>query len=532
MLEKCLAQWFGTTHKVIIAACILTINCMSFAAQTTNQDNCCDIKQIEFKGATQMTSEKKLRLKQEYEQRCLGGSDIQALVRAITNDYVGNGHVSTRVSIPEQNLQSGTLLLEINEGKVEQVEHQESGASRNRPNILPDAHNKILNLRDLEQAVDNMGRLKSNNPKMHIKPGSSENTSIVVIENQSDKKWFVTTGMDNYGSKHKGQNELSTSATLEDIFGMSEIYSVGHKRSLGDVKKRLTRGYSGAVSVPYGYNTFTLSYAYTNYRSFVQATSQKFKNNGNTRVLNAKVDRVIHRDGESKTIASIGIGRDNYANYIADTKVQISSYKIKKIDLALKHQRKLNKSILGLGIDYTHGINKNYVEKFGHRIYPSHSFNKVNYDVSWIRPFALNRIPSALKFTTALHGQYSPNVLCGSEKISIGGFTSVRGFKESIENTDNGAFVRNEVSLSMSRFFGGMNNKISEDIEVFLAYDVGRFWGKDEEGQVHGTMSGGAIGVRNTQGIFTFDITLGKAFSSKYIKRTPTEFYVSAQLNI
>ena len=365
MLEKCLAQWFGTTHKVIIAACILTINCMSFAAQTTNQDNCCDIKQIEFKGATQMTSEKKLRLKQEYEQRCLGGSDIQALVRAITNDYVGNGHVSTRVSIPEQNLQSGTLLLEINEGKVEQVEHQESGASRNRPNILPDAHNKILNLRDLEQAVDNMGRLKSNNPKMHIKPGSSENTSIVVIENQSDKKWFVTTGMDNYGSKHKGQNELSTSATLEDIFGMSEIYSVGHKRSLGDVKKRLTRGYSGAVSVPYGYNTFTLSYAYTNYRSFVQATSQKFKNNGNTRVLNAKVDRVIHRDGESKTIASIGIGRDNYANYIADTKVQISSYKIKKIDLALKHQRKLNKSILGLGIDYTHGINKNYVEKFG-----------------------------------------------------------------------------------------------------------------------------------------------------------------------
>ena len=528
--------------KIIIIILVVSFSRWSLAeevveqpdAPPAKQSNCFEINEIAFKGATHMSKNQRSELLKKYERRCLGGSDIQILVREVANYYIGNGHVSTRVSIPEQNLRSGKLVLEVHEGKVEHVEYQESGTNsgRNRFNILPDPRNQILNLRDLEQAVDNMSRLKSNNTTMRLQPGSKENTSVVVIDNKQDKKWFVTTGLDNYGSKYKGQIESSTSVTLEDMFGMSEIYSVGHKRSLGDPSQRLTRSYSGAVSVPYGYNNLTVSYAYTNYRSFIQATSQKFKNNGNTRLLNVKLDRVIHRDGEGKTIASIGLARENYSNYIADTKIQISSYKIKKMDFGLKHQRKLSKSILGLGLDYTYGINANFVEKFGSKIYPAHTFQKLNYDISWIRPFALNKIPAALKFTSSIHGQYSPNVLCGSDKINVGGFTSVRGFKESGENTDNGAFVRNEVSLGMSKFFGNMNNKISEDIEVFLAYDIGRFWGDDEQGKVRGTMSGGAMGVRNTQGILTFDITLAKAFSSKYVKRTPTELYMSANLNI
>ncbi|MEY3197475.1 MAG: hypothetical protein RLZZ59_846 [Pseudomonadota bacterium] len=496
--------------------------------------DCFKLTNIEIKNTVNnLETVKVMNFIEKYKNRCIDHGLIEDLVREFTNYYVGKGYVGTKILIPEQNIKSGTLCLDLIIGRVERIENKENGVLRYRPNIFPGSVGGILNLRDLEQGLDNMSNLRSNKgASMHFKPGTGFGDSIVVIENAADKKWFLNTGIDNYGSKLKGQHEWHSSYRLEDFIGMSESYSFAHKRSVGDDKKYSTRSYSAGFAVPYGYNNISLSYGYTKYRNFINATTQRFNNKGKTHVIKGVLDRVIYRDGNGKTTLGISAGRDIYSNYISDTKIQISSYKIDKASLSLKHHRKLDASLVGFGVEYVRGINKNYKNKFGSKLYPAHVFDKINYEFSWMHPINLDSVPGAARFTTSLNGQYSSRVLSASEKFSVGGFASVRGFKNSVENTDKGLLFRNEMAFNVSRYGGDYNNKIISDLELFVAYDLGRFWSKNEEGIARGSMSGIAGGFRNNRGLINFDFTVARALSSKYIKRTPLELYISVGLNI
>ena len=88
-----MVQEFKMRPMVIVIACGMFVSNMVLADQATMHDRCFDINKIEFKGAYQMSSAKKSRLKKEYENRCLRSDDIQQLVRNITNEYISNGHM-------------------------------------------------------------------------------------------------------------------------------------------------------------------------------------------------------------------------------------------------------------------------------------------------------------------------------------------------------------------------------------------------------------------------------------------------------
>jgi hemolysin activation/secretion protein len=53
---------------------------------------------------------------------------------------------------------------------------------------------------------------------------------------------------------------------------------------------------------------------------------------------------------------------------------------------------------------------------------------------------------------TSAYGQWSPDRLYGSERLTLGGESSVRGFKEQYLSGDNGGYWRNELGYSSSPF--------------------------------------------------------------------------------
>jgi len=470
-------------------------------------------------------------LQSKYQTRCLRAKDISDLKRIITNKLVEYGYVTSRVVIPEQNLQTQKLLIKIIEGRVEATEYK-SGRRIKQDHVLPISEDKILNLRDIEQSSDQFSSLISGHKsKIFLKPGKKENTSIIVIDDKELKVWKLSTGIDNYGSKNKGMEQSITSIGVENLLKSNDRYFLSHRQSLGDIRRRYTRIYSGGISVPYSYHNVNFNVSHSTYRSFIHANNEKFKNSGSGRTYNIGISSIIHRDRLSKTSTNILYEHDNFSNYIADNRLEISSYIIDKFAAGVNHQRRLAGSVLGIGISYVYGINYHYLKNFGSFAKPHNKFHKVNYNLSWLKVMQMKPAYFAPKFTSSLSGQFTSQRLAGSEKVTIGGISSIRGYKEQVENSDNGLYVRNELALGFIHK-DKTTNQILEDTELFVGIDVGRFANYDTKKEVKGMMSGVAFGIRNNKGLVRFEAMIGKGIKAKYIKPKGSEFYFSIGIDI
>ena len=77
------------------------------------------------------------------------------------------------------------------------------------------------------------------------------------------------------------------------------------------------------------------------------------------------------------------------SNYLDDSKIQISSYKIHKIDFGFSYQGRLSASVFSLGFNVTSGINKGFYSTFGDADVPKEKFNKINLNASWFKPTSI-----------------------------------------------------------------------------------------------------------------------------------------------
>ncbi|MBP9045896.1 MAG: ShlB/FhaC/HecB family hemolysin secretion/activation protein, partial [Moraxellaceae bacterium] len=82
-------------------------------------DTCFSIREIHVTQAQILPAKPLARLIAAYEGRCLSSSDLQALQQGMNSLALSRGLVTTRVVIPEQNLSSGILQLEVWPGHME-----------------------------------------------------------------------------------------------------------------------------------------------------------------------------------------------------------------------------------------------------------------------------------------------------------------------------------------------------------------------------------------------------------------------------
>ncbi|WP_413894648.1 ShlB/FhaC/HecB family hemolysin secretion/activation protein [Pantoea ananatis] len=82
--------------------------------------------------------------------------------------------------------------------------------------------------------------------------------------------------------------------------------------------------------------------------------------------------------------------------------------------------------------------------------FPGYRYGVTTLDVSAGLPFALG--PVAMSWDSSLHAQTSPQLLLGSEFITLGGRYSVRGFDgERTLGAERGAYWRNSLNLPVQR---------------------------------------------------------------------------------
>lgn len=156
------------------------------AAPTAPADSrCFVIKQIELKGADSLSVAARERLLQPYSGQCLGVAQLNELLKVITDHYIEKGLVTSRAYLPQQELSSGHLQVLVVEGRLEGLKGAEGSelSSRELAMAFPGKTGELLNLREIEQRVDQLNRLPSNQAQMELAPGKAVGGSEILVKN-------------------------------------------------------------------------------------------------------------------------------------------------------------------------------------------------------------------------------------------------------------------------------------------------------------------------------------------------------------
>ncbi|WP_369487084.1 ShlB/FhaC/HecB family hemolysin secretion/activation protein [Providencia huaxiensis] len=463
-----------------------TISIEDALPSPSQNEICFLISEIQFVGATQLTTKTQTQLTSSYLKRCLTLSEIQKLTKHVTNYYMEQGFITSQAIIPEQDLSSHQLLLQVIEGHVETIEIENS-PERLVHQIFPYQQGKILNLRHIEQGLEQLNRLSSAKYTIDIQPGSQNGYSRVIIHQQG-KKWPITSqlSLDNSGMEATGKQLLTGGLTVDSPLGFGEQWSVSGNTDMDGSVSHHNRYIVANVNVPYGY----WSYRYQFYRNSTlqpfYASGQQYRYEGKNTNQQLDISRLIYRDGKQRLTLQSSLKHKNANTQLASQTLSISSPTLTSLSFTPQYSTTLGQGYFTFNPAAEWGISA-----FGAspdtlaKDSPRSHYRKFSLSSSYQYFFS-----NGLTYLTSFYGQYSPDNLYGIERISIGGQYSVRGYHEQSLNGNRGGYWRNEINKDIA------NTAIGQ-LRFIGALDYG-FIASDKYHVEHDTLAGGAVGLSFT----------------------------------
>lgn len=501
---------------------------------------CVQIDAIELHGAALLSASAKAQLTAPYLGRCLSMRHIKELIRDITNHYVEQGYVTTRAYVAPQDLSTHRLEVTVVEGTIEgiQLNKDEVSDQRRVSSAFPGLQGKPLNLRDIEQGLDQLNRLPSSNAKMEIVPGAQEGASRIVITDQQAKTWRIRASVDNSGQKSTGVNQYTLSFDKDNLLGVNDLFTFNWNAdsdTLANFERHKSESSSFYYSVPLGYWTITASASFFDYHTFLESSGVAYLSTGNTTSYTLDVSRVLHRDADGKTSAGVSFTTKKINNFLEHERLRASSYDLSIAKASLDHSQRLLGGELSLGAEYNLGLAvlDSPKDKTTELAAPKHEFYTLGFSAAYTRPFAL--LKHEFSFSTRAQAQWTPDTLYNSERLSLGSRYTVRGFQHDSLSGDSGGYVRNELStpvLPEKQRPAWLTNTLGVP-QAYFAYDAG-FIHKDKTDEYErGTLQGLALGLRASGKRFGTDLCLSHALDAPaFMKNRNWELYWTFSINI
>uniref|UniRef100_UPI002B479CDC ShlB/FhaC/HecB family hemolysin secretion/activation protein n=3 Tax=Aeromonas TaxID=642 RepID=UPI002B479CDC len=402
---------------------------------------CFVVTAIRFEGAGQLDTDARTTLTSPFLHTCMGLPHINALIRDVSQWYLAQGFITSRAFLPEQDLASGTLTIAVLEGRVERivVDGQPDRITRT---LFPGLVGEVLNLRDLEQGVDQLSRLRTLSYQLDIQPGTAAGQSIVNLKGSRELPLQGSLEFDNSGQQSTGEEQGRMSLSADNLWSLAEQWSLGGSRSTDGRAAHDTTSWQAGLSLPYGYWLFDAGYQYSDYRNDLLSRGYVYDSRGNTRTSTGTLSHTLYRDGQSKVSAVLGITHRQSRNFIMEQLLESSSYRLSSLRSGLNLATRVDHHFFTLNPTLTLGTDWFGADSDRGRpvATPRAQFEKWglfgSYSTAW----------QQLGWLSTLYGQWSPDTLYSVERVSLGGDASVRGFKEQSLSGDVGGYLRNELS--------------------------------------------------------------------------------------
>lgn len=436
---------------------------------------------------------------------CLGGKGINLLMSTLQNRLVDHGYITTRVLAPQQDLNSGELKLVVVPGKVRQVKlTPDSGHYITLYSAFPAHEGQLLDLRDIEQGLENLQRLPTVQANMEILPGSQPGESDIALHWQQQRMWRVGASLDDSGTRSTGRYQGGLTLSLDNPFSLSDLFYLSGSSSLESKGGKGSDNITGHYSVPLGYWMFGLTANSYDYHQTVAGLNSDYRYSGKSNNVDFQVSRVLHRNGSQKTTLTYDVLARESKNYIDDTEVEVQRRRTAAWRVGLQHRHYIAQATLDAGISYQRGT-----RWFGAMPAPEESFGDATALSKIVQLSSQLDIPFALAnqkfhYNVQYQRQFSNTPLTPQDQFAIGNRWTVRGFDgERTLNADRGWFVRNDIAWATP----------VPAQELYLGVDYGEVGGNGTQYLVGNHLAGGAIGIRGSAFKTGYDLFAAVPFS-------------------
>jgi len=452
---------------------------------------CQIVRKIWLYGADKLNDDARNGLFARYLGKCLNNDQLNHIARDIQKWYLDNGYITTRVRIktPQDSLDKGNFEIWVFEGRIASIRTNVNTAfdQRRIRAAFPVRPGDVLNIRDLDQGLEQLNRLFSQKFRMRIQPSERPGYSDVILTEISPAGI-----QDNKGKtgRHKGRQKLDyqmnnsgISATGEvlhqielnkdNLLGYNDAITAAWQRNLDyDPDSSASETWRLAASMPWGYHLFRISYYQGESVRTIPGTNIAFSSSNRIRTTNISASRVINRRQDRKIDANTSIEYSKRENFINETLIEVSSRNIASINIGLVMSRYFRASSLILSGSLVHGVP--WFGALSDPDDPPTDAPRAEYTLLRLygyfsKNFLLSRSNTA-NFLSAVTAQYSNLPLYGEKQIVVGGEYSVRGYKENVASGDDGWYLRNDLTLNPGRWF---DDSAFAPLQMRLFLDLG-----------------------------------------------------------
>ncbi|ASA58319.1 hemolysin activator protein [Vibrio gazogenes] len=464
-------------------------------AETTQTQQCFSIQQIVFSGNT-LFSHQQILAWIDFKPGCLGLPQINEYLRTITNQYISAGYVTSRAYLVPQDLTSGELKIVILEGKLEALKF--NGRTEGfLNNAFPGLIDHIFNLREIEQGLDQINRLSRYNAQIKIRPGSKQGYSIVDIRSETQFWGNTSFGVENAGQKSTGETQFRYALNAENIIDALDQWSLSGSRSLDPPTGHASESLSLSLDVPYGRWNTNYRTTYSHYESGFVSNDFVFGTSGKTNSHDVTLKRLITRDAQSKSFVTMGLSHRREKNYLMDSLIASSSRNLSSAYVGLDYSTRLGSGFLTVSPRLTMGSDLFGGER-NQPGFPKAQFRKGTLTASYTQPFQSGPV-----FTSTLFAQWSNDTLYSSQRLSIGGEYSVRGFKDVSISGDEGYYWRNDLSYPL-----GTLPYIGQ-VSAQWAVDTGSIVRDKNDALERGSLMGSSLGIQTRSRRVSSSLAIG-----------------------
>lgn len=438
----------------------------------------------------------------QYKGKNIGMQGINLIIKRLNNSFINRGYVTTKVFVTEQDLAKGVLKLTLVPGVIRDIRFKEPGTWGSWQTAFPTRPGDLLNIRNLEQGLEQMKRVPSQDVDMEIAPGEKPGESDVLITVKRDKNFKLSITTDDSGTIPTGKLQISQTLAIDNLLNINDLFNISFNNDGQRAGKKLgTQGDSLYFSFPYGQSTFTVSHSHNDYHQTITSNVTPFVSSGESENTELTIRQLLYRNQTEKTYLEFGILKKNSSSYIDDTEIQVQRKNTTAAKIGIAHKQYFGQTVLDGQITFQQGVPWFGAQPGTTDFQPGQLTTRYQMwllDASLTTPVNFGDVKA--RYSANIRGQYTDDLVYGSEFFSIGNRYTVRGFDgEQTLSAERGWFIRNELSFPLEK----------AGCELYVGLDYGQVSGPTAKYLLGESLAGAVMGFRGDKANYHYEAFIG-----------------------
>lgn len=445
--------------------------------------------------------------------QCVGHAGLQQILIFSQNLLLDKGYVTSRVLLRNQDLNSGDLVLSIIPGKVANIYREPDDIHVNFLNALTVKQGDVLNVRELEQSIENLTLPGNVTAKIYIEPSKQTNNdeniglTDLIVRRQKTNKLSLQAIFNNFGNYSTGKYQAGMGLIVNEPLLSNDRFYVQYMSSLNGINNTDRPATNENIYLNYQYPLRSwklgLTYNHSRYTQALKGWNSDPMYKGVSERKQFQLSKMLYRTANTKLSTYGAITRKKSDYFIDDLEILVQKRRTTNYALGLDFELiRTNKHQFNFDISMNKGSGAFRALPVPEQFYSHVDSRPLIWliDSNYRLPFQIGQ--HQFGYNIHLNAQYSQDHLAPNDQFIIGDRYAVRGFDgKRLLAGNKGGVIGQEVYYKLPT---------QNPHQIYLAVDSG-FVSRDglsTSGYDHAI--GGVLGYRFGTKHLNFDAYIGQ----------------------